>query len=47
MNTIFDDIASALGSLTSWDDIAAGLVCATFCVASTSMFVVLFAGTNS
>ena len=47
MNTIFDDIANALGSLTSWDDIAAGLVCATFCAASASMFVVLFAGTNS
>ncbi len=45
MNTIFDAIASALGSITTWDDIAAGLTCATFCAASASMFVVMFAGT--
>jgi hypothetical protein len=45
VNTIIDDIASTLGSLTSWDDVAAGLVCATFCAASASLFVVMFAGT--
>ena len=45
MNTIYDDIASTFDSTTSWDDIAAGLVCATFCAASASLFVVMFAGT--
>ncbi len=45
MNTIFDDISSAMGSITTWDDVAAGLVCTTFCAASASMFVVMFAGT--
>ncbi len=44
MNTIFNDIADALGNITSWDDVAAALVCATFCAASASMFVVMFAG---
>lgn len=44
MNTIFNDIADTLGDITSWDDVAAGLVCATFCAASASMFVVLFVG---
>ncbi len=45
MNTIIDDIASTIGSITSLDDVAAGLVCATFCAASASLFVVMFAGT--
>jgi len=44
VNTIFNDIADTLGNITSWDDVAAGLVCATFCAASASMFVVLFVG---
>jgi hypothetical protein len=43
VNTILDDIASTLGSISTWDDLAAGLVCATFCAASASMFVVIFA----
>ena len=44
MNSIFNDIADSLGNITTWDDVAAGLVCATFCAASASMFVVMFAG---
>lgn len=44
MNTIFNDIADTLGNITSWDDVAAGLVCATLFAASASMFVVMFAG---
>ena len=44
MNTILHDIADTLGHITSWDDVATGLVCATFCAASASMFVVMFAG---
>jgi hypothetical protein len=47
VNTIFDDIANALDHFATWDDLAAGLVCATFCAASASMFVVMFAGTNN
>ncbi len=45
MNTIYDNIADSLGNITSWDDIASGLACATLCVASASMFVVMFVGT--
>lgn len=44
MSTLHNDIVETLGD-TSWDDIAAGLVCATFCVASLTLFVALFAGT--
>ncbi len=44
MNTIFHDIADTLGNITSWDDVATGLVCATFCAASATMFVVMFTG---
>jgi len=44
VNTIFNDIADTLGNITSWDDVAAGLVCATFCAASASLLVVMFAG---
>ncbi len=44
MNTIFNDIADSLGNITTWDDVAAGLVCATFCAASATMFVVMFSG---
>ncbi len=44
MNTIFNDISDTLGNITSWDDVATGLACATFCAASASMFVVMFAG---
>lgn len=44
MNTIFDDVANALASITAWDDVAVGLACVTFCAASASLFVVVFAG---
>ncbi len=43
MNSIYDDISETL-THTTWDDVASGLVCATLCAASASMFVVLFAG---
>ena len=44
MNTIFNAITDTLSNITSWDDVATGLVCATFCAASASMFVVMFTG---
>ena len=44
MNTLFDDVATALASITTWDDIAAGLACATCCAASASLFVIMFVG---
>jgi hypothetical protein len=44
VNNLFDDIATALGSITSYDDIAAGLAGVVFGVASASMFVALFVG---
>ena len=44
MNTIFDDVATAFASITTWDDIAAGLACVTFCAASASLFVMMFVG---
>ncbi|MEO6895397.1 MAG: hypothetical protein ABI218_01985 [Caldimonas sp.] len=44
MSTLYNDIVESL-SEPSWDDIAAGLVCATFCVASITLFVAMFAGT--
>ncbi len=44
VNTIFDDVATAFASITTWDDIAAGLACVTFCAASASLFVMMFVG---
>lgn len=44
VNTIFNDIADSLSNITTWDDVATGLVCATFCAASASLFVVMFSG---
>ena len=44
MNNLFDDIATALGSVTSYDDIAAALAGVAFGVASASMFVIVFSG---
>lgn len=43
MNSLYNDIAETLNN-TTWDDVATGLVCATFCAASASMFVVMFTG---
>ena len=45
MNTIFDNVATALASITAWDDIAAVLACATCCAASASLFVIMLVGT--
>jgi hypothetical protein len=44
VNNLFDDIATALGSITSYDDIAAALAGVTLGIASASMFVALFVG---
>ncbi len=44
MSALYNDIVDRLGG-TSWDDIAAGLVCAMFCVASISLFVAMLADT--
>ncbi len=43
MNTLYNDIAEAMRDAT-WDDVAAGLACATLCAASASIFVVMFTG---
>ena len=44
MNSLYNDIVETLTD-ASWDDVAAGLACATLCTASASLFVVMFAGT--
>ena len=44
MNNIFDQIADAFGSVTSFDDIATAMAGVAFCAVSVSMFVVVFAG---
>ena len=44
VNNLFDDIATALGSITSYDDVAAALTGVTLGIASASMFVALFVG---
>lgn len=43
MSTLYNDVVETLGD-TSRDDIAAGLICATFCVASITLFLAMFAG---
>lgn len=44
MNNLFDDIATAFGSVTSYDDIATAVAGAVFGVASAAMFVIVFSG---
>ncbi len=44
MSNLFDDFASAIASITSYDDIATALAAVAFCTVSVSMFAVLFAG---
>ena len=44
VSNLFDDIATALGSITSHDDIATALAGVAFGVASASMFVIVFTG---
>jgi hypothetical protein len=39
----FEEIATAIGSISSFDDVAAGVAGVAFCVASASMFAVVFA----
>jgi hypothetical protein len=44
VNNFFDQIADAMASVTSYDDIATAVAGVAFCVVSVSMFAVVFAG---
>lgn len=39
----FEEIATAIGSISSFDDVATGVASVAFCIAGASMFAVVFA----